>query len=150
MTLSFRVEGDQIALIGLIDEDARFEEVLGSLPASCALDLREVVGINSTGVREWMGFITDLSAGRDIVLRRCSVVFVTQINIISGFTGRARVESVMAPYVCGMCDAVADRLVDLTAEDVAGQLSLPLPCAQCGAPMLFDDLPDEYLSFASR
>jgi anti-anti-sigma regulatory factor len=142
-----------IALSGVIDENAHFDDVVAVLAAGATIDLAGVSRINSTGVREWMSFIAKATAGsRDIVLRRCSVPFVNQISMIAGFTGTARIESVMAPYLCAKCDAVAERLIDVVGTaNLRAALEAPLACTRCGATMEFDDLLDQWIApFAPR
>jgi hypothetical protein len=109
------------------------------------MDLGGVTRINSCGVREWINFIERLKPGR-LVFERCSVPFVNQLNLISNFSGGARIASVYTPYFCDTCDEERTHLVNL--EQGVNQIEETRSCPVCSQPMVFDDLPDQFLSFA--
>src|SRR5262249_15153540 len=106
--------GERFELAGEITEESDFAPLGQSLPSASTLDLAEVRRINSCGVREWLNFVTALSkAGKQIVLERCSVPMVAQMNMITNFRGDARVASIFAPYHCPSCDEDHDELINL-------------------------------------
>lgn len=137
----------RIELAGEVTEDSDFRPLLEVTQPTIVLDLADVRRINSCGVREWIGFVNTLSStGRTVVMERCSVAIVHQLNMIMNFRGNAEVVSVFAAYFCAKCGVEHSRLIDLRGEAKA-ELEQPLPCPTCGAAMEFDDLPDTYLAF---
>src|SRR5215471_16391714 len=115
--LTWRIErklGQTIVeLRGRVDETAELEPLRSELRGSVLFRLARVQAINSTGVREWINLIRDLPAVTELVLSGCSIAIVTQINMVSNFVGKGRVESVYAPYMCGGCDTEAEQLVPI-------------------------------------
>src|SRR4051812_27782907 len=172
---SWKVEardGDslRVALRGEIDENADFSELRSQLRGNVELSLEGITRINSCGVREWVNFVRGLSDVRALWFARCSPPVVLQLNTIYNFRGRARVSSFMAPYVCEACHGDEYKLLDVAEHfpDLArrsartgtplGALAAPsvLPtvpafrCRRCGGVMVFDELPERYLSFLSE
>jgi anti-anti-sigma regulatory factor len=149
-SLSVKIEnkGDTTlaGLAGEITEDSDFSALLAAAGKTLVLDLADVKRINSTGVREWINFVSALGKnGRKLVLERCSTPIVQQLNMISNFRGNSTIKSVYAPYYCAECDEPHARLIDLSAP--LPDLDAPFACPSCGTDMEFDDLPDSYLSF---
>jgi hypothetical protein len=142
-----------IFLSGDINEHADFGRLAKELPASGTLqfDLREVQSINSCGVREWMQFMRQFISGRALVMVRCSPAIVLQLNSVHNFRGAARIESVVAPYVCGKCGNEEEHVLDLARDVVVDKdKSMHVPsfrCAECSTALEFDDVPERYLRF---
>ena len=143
-----------VALRGEINENADFSELKVILRGDVELDLEGISRINSCGVREWVNFVRDLRV-HSLKFARCSPTVVLQLNTIYNFRGRARVESFLAPYVCEACHTDEYRL--LRVEDHFPErserpvLSVPaFRCGKCGGVMMFDELPERYLSFLSE
>lgn len=140
-----------IVVSGGLTEFADLARLQAELGADNELDLSGITTVNSTGVREWLKFVQSVDANNQhLVLRRCSVSFVNQLNMIRRFAGGARVASILAPYVCPECDAITDRLLELgdkQSPEILAQAESPLPCPSCGAHMVFDDVPTLYFSF---
>ena len=136
----FELDGD-------IAENSNLATLIAEMGTRATLDLASVRRVSSPGVREWLKFVQSVAgAGKAIELCRCSSSFVKQLNMITGFSGDARVRSVLAPYACPECTAVDDREIDLLS-DIEAQREAPLKCRECGAPMVFDDLPEHYFAF---
>lgn len=113
------------------------------------LDLSGVRRVNSLGVREWIRFLDALRkrvGERRVVLERCSVAIVQQLNMIATFRGTAEVRSIFAPYRCPSCHDDRELLVDVS-DPRAVDVPPTIPCEGCGARMEFDDLLDVYISF---
>jgi eukaryotic-like serine/threonine-protein kinase len=112
------------------------------------LDLGGVVRINSIGVRDWVKFALALqSSGRTLVLQKCSVPIVQQLNAIAGFKGNGIVASVFAPYYCRHCDTQSRRLIELSNTQALPDLEAAMNCPDCGKLMEFDDIAQSYLGF---
>jgi hypothetical protein len=142
-----------ITLRGEINENADFSELAAQLAGDVDLDLGGISRINSCGVREWVNFVRDLKV-TSLRFARCSPTVVLQLNTIYNFRGRARVESFLAPYVCDACHADEYKLLrvdDHFPERDARPLSVPaFRCGRCGGVMMFDELPERYLSFLAE
>ena len=139
-----RPGGALVEIAGHLDENADLAPLAPSLAGEVELHLAAIQRVNSTGIREWVRFIHDLPSVTELSLSHCSPAIVTQLNTIYNFRGRARVRSLLAPYVCEACGIEEYRLLDAAAARA------PLPsllCVRCGGPMEFDDLPERYLSF---
>jgi len=137
-----------VALNGEFTEASDFASLLPQLASPVTLDLSGVRRINSAGVREWVNFAAALrKQANDVVLERCSVPVVHQMNMIANFRGDSPVRSIYAPYFCTSCNREHAELVELS-QNVS--LADSLPCPKCGATMEFDDLPDQFLSFHER
>lgn len=138
-----------VTVSGSVDEDADFAALARDIAPhkQLRMDLAEIDRINSCGVREWVNFIRSIPADSSIELVRCSPAFVSQINMISNFTGAARVSSVQAPYVCEECGHETRVEFDVSPGQ---QPELPeVPCPECKAAMEFDDIEDSYFAFLS-
>jgi len=105
--------------------------------------------INSSGVREWVNFIRDLSTTAEITLSHCRPVIVAQLNMIFNFGGKARVTSFYAPYACSRCDREEEMLVSLEAHFAGRDFALmpEFRCSGCGGSMQFDEVAERYLVF---
>ena len=153
---SWKVEarnGDslRVALRGEIDENADFSELKHLLRGEVELVLEGVTRINSCGVREWVNFVRGLDAVRTLWFARCSPPVVLQLNTIYNFRGRARVTSFMAPYVCEACHGDEYKLLDVAEHFPDRRAHVPaFRCRRCGGVMVFDELPERYLSFLSE
>jgi hypothetical protein len=155
--LSFRIalrDGRNVVqLRGEINENADFSELLARLRGDVDLELEGITRINSCGVREWVNFVRDLRV-TSLRFTRCSPTVVVQLNTIFNFRGRARVFSFLAPYVCERCHT--DEYKILEVEEHFGpenRLHPTVPafrCPRCGGVMMFDELPERYLSFLAE
>jgi anti-anti-sigma regulatory factor len=147
--LSWQIDtGDaRVRLSGEITEESDFTPLLERLPSEATLELSGVSRINSCGVREWITFLKALQhAGKKVVLDRCSVAMVSQLNMVSNFGGGSQITSVFGPYRCNHCDSEHQELIQLTDRPPRPPAA-ELPCPKCGKEMEFDDFPETYLSF---
>ncbi len=139
-----------VALRGEINENADLTELSRLLTGDVELDMEGVTRVNSCGVREWVNFVRGLDQQLDgLRFSRCSPNVVLQLNTIYNFRGRARVVSFLAPYVCEVCHVDEYRLLDV-AEHFPDRAHPVLPsfrCQRCGGILVFDELPERYLSF---
>jgi hypothetical protein len=141
----------RVELRGEIDENADFSELGAALRGDVELGLEGITRINSCGVREWVNFVRGLDAVRALWFSRCSPVVVLQLNTIYNFRGRAHVTSFMAPYVCEACHSDEYKLLDVTEHFPDRRAHVPaFRCRRCGGVMVFDELPERYLSFLSE
>src|SRR5262249_36086861 len=146
--VAFQIDSDasvaRVRMQGEITETADFAPILSEHRPKVVLDLAEVQRINSCGVREWINFMNALSkAGSEIVLEKCSVPIVNQLNMISNFKGTGAVTSVFAPYFCDSCNKDHMRLLEV-APGIKEKILEPVMCPTCSNPMEFDDLLDSF------
>jgi len=145
-----RAGGTLAHLSGEINENADLLELRRQLRGDVELDLENITRVNSCGVREWVNFVRALDGHVDALqFARCSPVVVLQLNTIFNFRGSARVVSFLAPYVCEVCHVDEYRLL-VVAEHFPDRANPHVPafrCGRCGGVMVFDELPERYLSF---
>jgi hypothetical protein len=151
---SWRVAGrdsgwQRVELRGEIDENADFSDLQRALAGNVELRLEGVTRINSCGVREWVNFVRGLERVGALCFTRCSPPVVLQLNTIYNFRGKARVSSFMAPYICEVCHVDEYKLLDVEEHfpDRAHPHVPAFRCKRCGGVMVFDELPERYLSF---
>jgi len=66
------------------------------------VSLRHVRRFASWGMSEWMDFL-QVNAARDLYLVECSTYAMSQINLVTGLLGHAKLVSFHASYRCGSC-----------------------------------------------
>jgi hypothetical protein len=136
---------------GEIDENADLDELSRRLSGNVELDLYGVSRINSCGVREWVNFVRGLDHVDDLAFSRCSPSVVLQLNTIYNFRGGARVISFVAPYLCESCHHDEQQLLVIAEHFPRPTSDAPvLSCPRCKGDMVFDELPERYLSFLAE
>ncbi|MBD3392748.1 MAG: hypothetical protein GF418_11660 [Chitinivibrionales bacterium] len=142
-------ERSRIVLEGVIDEDALLEKAFTDLKPGVDVDLRGILRINSCGIRSWVNLIGSISEDHDVIFQGCAPVIVRQLNMISNFGGRGKVQSFMLPYYCARCDKEQDIEVDTDAF-LAKHPDCSAPgqaCASCNGQLEFDDIEEKYFHF---
>jgi len=136
---------------GRVTEGVNFAEVIALAEAGpLALHLTEVSQISSTGVREWILFMRALSEKpHPVELLEVSPTLVRQLNMIANFGGAATIRSVVLPYYCDACGNEQIQILELEGASSA-DIAAEQPCEACGETAEFDDIAQNYLSFASR
>jgi anti-anti-sigma regulatory factor len=136
-------EGVVVTVKGMISERSELTPPNVAPGQRVIIDPAGVNHINSLGVRIWIDFVDSL-CGRtqEVVIRQLSPALVLQASMISSFLGCARVETFVTPWVCGNCDAEAQKV-----QDIASPIPDSLPCTKCGGAMELDSDPEAYLAF---
>lgn len=134
----------ELEIRGVIDEFFDFGPLLERAGPKVRVDLSGVHRINSSGVREWIRFLRQLTADREVKLLRCADVMVRQFNMIVNMTTGTSVESVQLHYTCQSC---SHEQVDTLVLGPSVEIEEEVPCPACGQTMLFDSLPQAYLAF---
>ena len=137
----------RITMSGQMTEQVVFVELLERTESRIAFDLASVRRFTSAGIREWVKFITTLSDDRTVLLERCSVAMVHQLNMIANMAGHARISSIMVPYQCPVCDNDQEEVLELE-KGKKPMIARDVVCTECGEMTEFDDLSESYLSFA--
>jgi hypothetical protein len=145
LSWEIRKKGDETLVIfsGEVDESTDFAP-LESLTGIVTFDLAGIRRLNSEGIRKWTLFIQSLGSVTKLVLVRCSVPMVNQLNMIRGLHGNAEVRSFYAPYICERTGE--EKRLLLTREDVPNPLNPPtFPCE--GGEMQLDEIAERYFAF---
>jgi CheY-like chemotaxis protein len=137
-----------ISFSGVLRADTDLS-ALGNLTGDVTFRLREFRRISSDSVQRWIDFVRGLGQTRLIRLVECPISFVHQANLIPNLLDRQEVVSFFAPYACHSCGLEEERLIEVAAHLDGGKRRTPPPfaCTACSAPLVFDDLVDQYFSF---
>ena len=149
MNLNMEVTDGVLFLNGVIDHNSHFDKLLETVDkTSLEVNMKEVIRINSTGVRNWVEFLKNYNG--EVSYHECSVPVVEQFNMIPQFFGkRSRILSFFAPFFCEESDEEVEVLltcgtnVDLRTKSINGEIS----CDECDGELSRDFDPDEYLRF---
>lgn len=154
-----------LTLQGTLDEGFIGRKIAESIKTKkIVINMRNVHRFASWGMSEWMDFLR-INAERDIYLVECSPYALSQINLVTGLLGHAKLVSFYAAYRCGSCSEESEALL-LTPRDREQIRELPtsqVECRTCGgrarleeyAASFFDriadrppfDIDDEALAF---
>ncbi len=93
-----KVNGKELSISGRIDEN--FAEHTSAIPlfGDVNIYLKELISINSTGLREWILLMRKMSAAK-ICLFDCPKLFIDQVNMVKGvLPSNAKIMSFYVPY----------------------------------------------------
>jgi anti-anti-sigma regulatory factor/DNA-directed RNA polymerase subunit RPC12/RpoP len=137
----------KVELIGAIDEDSDFKELLGLEQKTITFDFNQVSMINSCGIREWIKFLEQIPESSTVIYNNCPQIIIEQINMVHGFFRKgAVINSFYAPYFCEKCEKEAK--IHLKAQQVKNKKAPKVDCPNCGAPdMDFDAIEAQYFNF---
>ena len=151
LTINKQILQDElnVELIGSIDEDADFKELMGLEQKTISFDFDKVSMINSCGIREWIKFIEKIPESTHIVYNNCPQIIIEQINMVHGFFRKgASINSFYAPYFCEKCSK--ENKVHLKADQVKNRKAPKMDCPKCGEEMDFDAIEAQYFSFLGK
>ncbi len=155
LSLVYRIEKEgeweTVFLSGRINEDAAIplNGLLDKIGSKCKLNFKDVIEINSLGVRVWIHFIRIFEKTRSVILEECTPEVINQINMIPNFKGKSSINSLYARYICGKC---GNNHLELFAAGKnmpknSTHLNLPiLECSQCGSKMEMEDFEEEFFA----
>jgi anti-anti-sigma regulatory factor len=140
-----------LKLAGTIDEQFEGKKIAGTIKGgTLVLELAEIERISSFGIREWVDFITAVSAKvQSLWFVECAPKVVDQFNMVANFGGTGHLISFYAPYRCDYCDDDRRRLVQV-AQEWEELKTGKLPervCESCGNAEYFDEDPLTFFSF---
>ena len=144
---------NHVRIAGIIDETFPLTSSSPDMGGLLIVDLGQVERISSFGVRRWIEFASKLPAGGiALYVVNAPPVMVDQLNMVEGFSGVARVLSVLAPYTCRACGEDRLRVVDLQAEApiIAEGRAPEHSCPVCAGKLEFADLPSEFFDYTKR
>jgi len=134
-----------LKLAGTIDEQFEGKKIgAGVKGGTLILELAEIDRISSFGIREWVDFVTAVSAKvESLWFVECAPKVVDQFNMVANFGGTGHLVSFYAPYRCDYCDDDRRRLVQV-AQEWEQLKTGKLPervCESCGNAEYFDEDP---------
>ena len=138
----------KVSLSGVIDEKSNFATTIGPIHHSLIVDCKNVLRINSMGVKSWITYFSQLTAkGNRVALSNCPPCLVDQLSLIENFHSNCEIYSVMVPYECSGCNS--EFLAPYPTKDLkANGMTVPeLKCAKCNAKASFSDIEEEYFAF---
>jgi len=106
------------------------------------VSMRDIRRFASWGMSEWMDFLRG-SADRDLYLIECSTYAATQINLVTGLSGHAKLVSLYVPFRCSQCGTEIDSLVLATGDrEALRHISTTTSvCAKCGGQCSLEEHP---------
>lgn len=140
-----------LKLAGTIDEQFEGKKIASGVKGGILiLELADIERISSFGIREWVDFITAVSARvQGVWFVECAPKVVDQFNMVANFGGTGSLVSFYAPYRCDYCDDDRRRLVQV-AQEWEELKTGKLPervCESCGNAEYFDEDPLTFFSF---
>lgn len=141
-----------VKLLGSIDERSELDEILGKLPAELHLNCREIVRINSHGIRSWVKYFSSVvKNGTKLRFTELSPTLVQPMNLMANFIpASAVVESICLPYFCSGCKTQFISISSVAELAKTPKKAPDVQCPKCGkGTALFDDIESEYFLFLS-
>jgi len=141
-----------VSLKGGLDETVDLNlEIGNTTPPRIDFVMKEVVRINSQGIKVWLRYLQSLQGKVSTIrLLDCSAAVVEAMNSISNFASGAIVESVYVPFFCKDC---RKEFLGLFRVGDIKKLALKIPdlnCPSCQGGASFDDVEKEYFYFITR
>lgn len=113
LTLTRSVQGDAvwITLEGRLNEKARLDPVALDGGTRFIIDVNDLVGLNSLGLRTWITWIDSLRLQTEkIEFRGVSKALIFQFNTVRGMYPKgATIHSLEIPMVCDTCGHEEDK-----------------------------------------
>ena len=144
------VSGDitVLTLHGTLDHGFEGRKVAASIATrKLIVNLRDVRRFASWGMSEWMDFL-GTGAERDLYIVECSAYASSQITLVTGLLGHAKLVSLYAPYRCGSCSEEFETLV-LVPRDSGSMREMATGdqlCATCGGRVRLEEYPASVLT----
>ena len=141
-----------LTLHGTLDHAFEGRKVAEAVSAKkVVVNLRDVRRFASWGMSEWMDFLR-INASRDLYLVECSTYAVSQINLVTGLLGQAKLVSFYASYRCGSCSEEHETLF-LIPRDRDAIRDLPnshQECRTCGGRARLEEYPAAFFETISE
>ncbi|HEY0194069.1 MAG TPA: serine/threonine-protein kinase [Kofleriaceae bacterium] len=145
-----------ITVAGLVDEHFAGFAAAGALADGTRILILDVSGMTrmtSFGVRQWLRSVDALPKSlTDLYLLGCPTFFVDQLNMVLNFGGPSQILTVLAPFVCPVCDLESEQVIDVLAEraQLAKGAVPEKSCSKCGGKLVFDETPQSYFAFVAK
>ncbi|MEY4617703.1 MAG: hypothetical protein RJB66_2663 [Pseudomonadota bacterium] len=156
MANNFNIKKTQDTLLidvsGSIDEEVTLSSDVLNGANTLIFDFKEVKGINSCGIREWIKWLSPFPKTK-VVYRHCPKIIVDQINMVDGFLpATGKVESFFVPYYSDGTGEEKQVLFTLGKEyDDHGALHIPESVVDSkNEPMEIDVIESKYFRFIQK
>jgi DNA-directed RNA polymerase subunit RPC12/RpoP len=132
-----------LTLQGTLNDDFEGRKVAESAHSKkLVISMRHVRRFASWGMSEWMDFLR-ITATSELYLVECSTYAVSQINLVTGLLGHARLVSFYASYRCSHCNAELETLF-VVPRDRSTIRELPSSyqiCTACNGQARLEEYP---------
>jgi hypothetical protein len=132
-----------LTMHGTVGEMFEGRKVAASLRTKkIVINMHDVRRFASWGMSEWMDFLRVTSAS-DIYLVECSTYAASQLTIVTGLLGHAKLVSFYASYRCRNCNDEIESLFVIPRDRAAirGIENSSQTCPACGGPARLEDYP---------
>src|SRR5512138_3243385 len=99
-----------VTMHGTLNEDFIGAKLAATLSKKIVIDMRDVRRFASWGMAEWMEFLK-MKGDSDVYLVECSTYTASQLNIVTGLLGHAKLVSFYASYRCSACRQDNETLI---------------------------------------
>jgi hypothetical protein len=136
----------KIAIRGTLNETFEGRKLAASIKSHKAVvDMRDVRRFASWGMSEWMEFLR-ATADCDIYLVECSTYAMSQLNMVTGLLGHAKLVSFYASYRCSACSEELQALFLIPRDreairDIPNSLQ---QCPACGGRARLEEYPSAF------
>ncbi len=125
----------RVWLKGPLNEDFAYAELAEELQKCrhcfLRLNLKQVLRVNSTGIREWFNLMQTLSWPSLLILEDCSPAFTQALTQIEEMSLGCWVESCNLPVWCPSCEQEFELKIELTTPLLNQTIQIPCPdCSQ--------------------
>jgi len=132
-----------IAVRGTLNEDFEGRKLAAMIKTkSVILSMRDVIRFASWGMTEWMDFLRS-TAERDVYIVECSMYACSQLHLVTGLLGHAKLVSFYASYRCTSCTEEMQTLF-VIPRDRAAIRAIPgstRDCPTCGKTARLEEYP---------
>ena len=106
------------------------------------INMRNVRRFASWGMSEWMEFLR-LTSDRDVYIVECSSYALSQLNLVTGLLGHAKLVSYYASFRCGKCGEEMETVFVIPRDrEMIRQLPFSQQdCATCGGRSRLEEYP---------
>jgi DNA-directed RNA polymerase subunit RPC12/RpoP len=132
-----------LTLQGTLDQAFEGRKIAESVHTKkLVVNMRNVRRFASWGMSEWMDFLR-INATRELYLVECSTYAMSQINLVTGLLGPAKLVSFYASYRCGSCSEEHESLfiIPRDRESIRDLPGSHRECPTCGGRARLEDYP---------
>ncbi|HEY4181326.1 MAG TPA: hypothetical protein VGM90_30985 [Kofleriaceae bacterium] len=148
------VKGDvtMLSMHGTLNEEFEAKKLAEAVKTkNVVVAMADVRRIASFGMAEWMDFLRRMS-DRDVYLVECSTYAVSQLNLVSGLLGQAKLVSFYSSYRCSGCNTASNSLFLIPRDR---QIIRDLPgseyqCSNCGGASRLEEYPAAFFDTISN
>ncbi|HEY4056426.1 MAG TPA: hypothetical protein VGM39_07445, partial [Kofleriaceae bacterium] len=132
-----------LSMHGTLNEEFEAKKLADAVKTkNVVIAMADVRRVASFGMAEWMEFLRRL-ADRDVYLVECSTYAVSQLNLVSGLLGHAKLVSFYSAYRCSGCNTASNSLFLIPRDR---QIIRDLPgseyqCSSCGGSSRLEEYP---------